>query len=320
MANPYFSSSTLFGEKSTPARTPAGYPTMPGYTPGAQGQQPHQGYGQPQYGQYSEYGQQGPSQMPYGSAADAAGVTAGIDHLEQSYQMPSAGPLDTDRMTMDDAIMKSLLVVGTIVAFGFVGAWMQTAIPGVFLIAVVAALVLGLVNAFKREPNPALIMAYAVTEGIFLGGISIAFEAMYPGIVLQAVLATTITALVCLGLYAGGIVRVTSKSVKILLVAMVGYLLFSLVNIVLMLTGVVDNAFGVRGMTIMGIPLGVVIGIFAVFLAAYCLIVDFDSVKRGVQNNIPRRYAWSAAFGIAVSLVWMYLEFLRLLAIFSNND
>ena len=79
--------------------------------------------------------------------------------------------------------------------------------------------------------------------------------------------------------------------------------------------GALDNPWGLRGASIMGIPLGVVIGIAAVVLAAAFLVMDFDAIKRGVEGGIPARFSWSAAFGLVVTLVWLYLEFLRLLAI-----
>src|SRR5690606_8156430 len=182
-------------------------------------------------------------------------------------------------------------------------------------------LVLGLVNAFKREPSPALIAVYAAAEGLFLGGISMVFETIYPGIVLQAVLATGATFVATLLLFSSGAVRVTPKLTRFVLIALVGYALFSLVNLGIMLFGSGDSAFGLRSsVEVMGIPLGVIVGVFAVGLAAVCLIMDFDAIKRGVENGVPARFAWSAAFGLIVTLVWLYLEFLRLLAILRGGD
>ena len=185
----------------------------------------------------------------------------------------------------------------------------------------IVGLVLGLVNAFKKEPSRALILGYAAAEGLFLGGISAIFGAMYEGIVLQAVLGTTATFVAALFLYKSGTVRVTPKLTRFFLIAIVGYALFSLVNVVLMLTGASDDAWGLRtGVEIMGIPLGVFLGVFAVGLAALSLIMDFDAIKRGVDAGVPARFAWSAAFGLAVTLVWLYIEFLRLLAILRSGD
>lgn len=238
-----------------------------------------------------------------------------IQDLEQTYAGPAATPVQTGRMTYDDVIVKSGGLLAIIVATAAV-AWFV--FPGnalVMFTGLIGGLVLGLVNAFKREPSPGLIVGYAAFEGLFLGGISQVFEASYGGIVMQAVLATFATFAATLLLFTSGKVRVTPKFTRVVLIAGAGYLLFSLVNLGLMVFGVMDNAWGVRGLTIMGIPLGVVIGLAAVVLAAAFLVMDFDAIKRGVEGGIPARFAWSAAFGLVVTLVWLYLEFLRLLAI-----
>ena len=100
---------------------------------------------------------------------------------------------------------------------------------------------------------------------------------------------------------------------------MVGYLVFSLLNMVLMMTGAVTDPWGVRGVEFMGMPLGVIIGLLAVFLAAYSLVMDFEFIQNGVRNKVPRRYGWSAAFGLMVTLIWLYVEILRILAILRGD-
>ena len=251
------------------------------------------------------------------SGAATTGVSAQqLQQLEQTYAGPSATPVQTGRMTYDDVIVKSGGLLTVVVARAAV-AWFV--FPGnvlVMITGLLGGLVLGLINAFKREPSPALIVGYAAFEGLFLGGISQVFESAFGGIVMQAVLATFATFAATLLLFTSGKVRVTPKFTKVVLIAGVGYLLFSLVNLGLMAFGVMDNAWGLRGITIMGIPLGIVIGLAAVVLAAAFLVMDFDAIKRGVEGGIPARFAWSAAFGLVVTLVWLYLEFLRLLAIF----
>jgi len=99
------------------------------------------------------------------------------------------------------------------------------------------------------------------------------------------------------------------------MVAMVGYLVFSLVNFGLMAFGATEGMFGLRSVEIFGIPMGVILGILVVFLAAYSLVMDFESIKAGVEKGAPRVYGWQGAFGIMVTVVWLYVEILRLLAI-----
>ena len=309
MTNPVFQNSPYFGENRKGGRTPAGYPTYPGYTPGSGTTyaQPQQGYAQPQQG--------------YGQPQQGYGRPGGVEDLERAYGGPAAAPADTGRMTYDDVIVKTGLVLGVIVVAAAFNWVVMGANPLLTFGGAIVGLVLGLVNAFKKEPSKALILAYAAAEGLFLGGISAVFGAMYEGIVLQAVLGTTATFVAALFLYKSGTVRVTPKLTRFFLIALVGYALFSLVNVVLMLTGASDDAWGLRtGVEIMGIPLGVFLGIFAVGLAALSLIMDFDAIKRGVDAGVPARFAWSAAFGLAVTLVWLYIEFLRLLAILRGSD
>ncbi|MEE6281321.1 Bax inhibitor-1/YccA family protein [Georgenia sunbinii] len=297
MSNPVFENSPHFGEKrrgrNVPSSTPNGYPVHPGYAPG---------------------GTTGTMAPPVPSPTDRQ-----FEHLTQSYQQPSAGPVNTGRMTYDDVIIKTGGLLTLVIAMAAVNWFLLGGNMIVTIGGLVVGLVLGLVNAFKKEPSPALIAGYAAAEGLFLGGISMFFELMYPGIVLQAVLATVATFVATLVLFKSGTIRVTPKLTRFVLIALVGYALFSLVNIGVMLFGSGDAAWGLRSsVEIMGIPLGVFVGIFAVGLAALCLIMDFDAIKRGVEQGAPARFAWSAAFGLLVTLVWLYLEFLRLIAILRN--
>lgn len=294
MSNPVFENSPYFGERRQQrATTPNGYPTHPGYAP-----------------QGGTTYQQAPAVDPYQ-----------VQHLEQAYQQPAAGPAQTGRMTYDDVIVKTGGLLALVVAMGALNWFVLGGNPLATYGGLAIGFVLGLVNAFKREPSPALIAVYAAAEGLFLGGISMVFEAIYPGIVLQAVLATGATFVATLLLFSSGAVRVTPKMTRFVLIALVGYALFSLVNLGIMLFGSGDAAFGLRSsVEIMGIPLGVFIGVFAVGLAAICLIMDFDAIKRGVEGGIPSRFAWSAAFGLIVTLVWLYIEFLRLIAILRGSD
>lgn len=262
--------------------------------------------------------------MAYGTSG---GVLADGPALERMYGAPAATSIDTGRMTYDDVIVKTggLLAVLVISA---AATWFLA--PELFFIGMIVGFGLALVNSFKREPSPILITLYAVAEGVFLGGISYFVENAFgaqggtqlglDSIVLQALLATGATFVATLLLFTSGRVRVTPKATRFFLVAMVGYGLFSLINLGLMWFGGMPG-WGLNSeVSIMGIPLGVFIGIFAVGLAAYSLIMDFDSIKRGVERGVPARFAWSAAFGLVVTLVWLYFEFLRLLAILRGDN
>ena len=177
---------------------------------------------------------------------------------------------------------------------------------------------IALVLIFRKKPSAPLTLAYAGVEGVFVGAISFFFSTLWQGIVPIAVFGTLGVVGVTLALFASGKIRATKRATQIFLVAMVGYLAFSLVNVVLMLTGVVDSFGGLRSMMIPGtnIPLGIPLGILVVLLAAYSLVIDFEQVKTGVQRGAPRAFGWTAAFGIVLTVVWLYLEILRLLSFF----
>lgn len=217
-------------------------------------------------------------------------------------------------MTLENALQKTVITFVTLLVGAAVG-WF---IPVIALPAIIVALVLGLIISFKKEPSPPMILAYAAIEGLAIGGISGWMEQEASGIVSQAVFGTLCVVGVVLFLYKTGVVRATPKMTKVFLAAMLGYLLFSVVNVVLQLTGAVEDPWGLRtSVTIPGteIPLGIALGVFAVLLGSYSLIMDFTFIDNGVANRIPERYGWTAAFGIVVTIVWLYIEILRMIAI-----
>ena len=235
------------------------------------------------------------------------------DQLSELYNRPSATSSDTDRMTYEDTVVKT--VISFVILL--VGAGVGWFIPVLALPAALVGFVLALVNIFKKKPSAALVLAYAAVEGVFVGGITVFFESRYPGIAVQAVMGPFVVVGVTLALFASGKIRASKKATKIFLIAMVGYLVFSVLNLILSMTGVIKTENGLRGIDIPGtnIPLGAVIGILVIIMAAYSLVLDFDSIQRGVQRGAPRVYAWAGAFGIMVTVVWLYLEILRLLSI-----
>ena len=243
------------------------------------------------------------------SAGDEAGIYAGV-------QIPA--PAD-QRITYADVMVKSAIMFAIAVVMAFAG-WMITeAMPGVGTLLVFGAMIatigLGLVNAFKRQVSPPLTILYAAVSGIFLGSISywynqIALQSDYEGLVLQAVLATFTTFGVMLLLYGTGIVKVNNKFMKFMLVAMVSYLFIGIASFVAAMFGV-GGGWGFYGVG----TLGLLLCIFGVGLAAFSLMLDFEAIKQGVAMGLPERESWRMSFGLLVTLVWLYLEFLRLFAI-----
>ena len=235
--------------------------------------------------------------------------------LDELYRRPSASPVDTDRMSYDDVIVKTAILLVFLLVGGAVGA----AIPALMLPAMFVGLGLALINIFKKTPSPALILAYAVVEGVFLGAISFILEAVQPGIILQAVLGTVIVLGVTLALFVSGRVRASKRATKIFMIAGISYAAFSLMNLTLQLTGINQDPWGLNSsFQPFGIPLGLIIGPLAILMAAYALVLDFTSIKNGVEQGAPRNLGWKAAFGLVLTVVWLYIEFLRLISIFRN--
>ena len=278
-----------------------------------------QAYGQSAYGQ-TGYGQAQYSQTQTGWNPAQQGMTQ--DQLQDMYNRPAAGPADTGRMTYDDVIMKTAACLGAVVAGAAVTLVVAEGLA--YLLMIVGALggfVLALVNTFKKQPSPALILAYAGLEGLFLGGLTRILDNLYPGVGLQAVIGTLSVFAVTLVLFKNGKVRATPKAMRFFMIATIGYAVFALINMVMMWTGAVDSPFGLRtSMEIFGIPLGVFIGVLAIGLAAFALIMDFTSIEAGVRSGAPQRFSWTAAFGLTVTLVWLYVEIIRLLAILRGDE
>lgn len=259
------------------------------------------GFGQPQYRQQPP---PGPATYP-GPVSDA--------QLQDMYARPSASAVQMGRLTFDDVIMKTLgLFAVLLVAAG--GAWVLTSgrpsltMP-VWIAGMLGGLVVGLVIAFMKKISVPLILAYALLEGVFVGAFSQVMERVYPGIVATAVIATLATfAGMFLG-YKSGLVKVTDRSRRIFGFAIMGYLLFSLVNVVALMFGWTHGwGFGGSGM------LGIAISVLGVGLASYSLAMDFDSVDHAVRAGAPEKFSWLLAHGLIVSVVWLYIEIVRLLA------
>ncbi|MDQ4132246.1 MAG: Bax inhibitor-1/YccA family protein [Actinomycetota bacterium] len=233
-----------------------------------------------------------------------------IDPLEQAYFGPSATSRQTGRMTVDDVVNRTALLLGT--AFLTGGLTWALGLGGLAFPAAIVGLVLALVIIFKQVTNPAAILAYAAIEGVFLGGISQFFNAAYPGIVVQAVAGTAAVTAGMLALYRSGKIRVTPQFTKMVVGATIGFFVLVMVNLV-------AGFFTDGGLGLREGPLGIVVGLVAIALASLNLVLDFDLVEKGARQGLPTRYGWFAAFGIMVTLVWLYVEILRLLSILRGD-
>lgn len=249
-------------------------------------------------------------------AQAATGGAGSIDTNAAFQQITAAGGL---RLTLNDVIVKTAVVFAITVVFAVVGWNTVDSMPWLMWAALIGGLAVGLVNSFMKRVSPPLVMLYAVLQGVMLGGISnwydqLAVSQQYGGIVLQAVVATMTTFGVMLVLYLTGVVKVTKRFQSILLVAAVAYLLLGVASLVAALFGVGGGwgFYGVGG-------LGLAICVVGVLIAAFFLMLDFEAISQGIATGAPERESWRMAFGLLVTLIWLYLEFLRLLAIFTRN-
>ena len=290
-----------------------GDPRFGRFGAGGQAQQSQQqAYGQPQYGQqgYGQqaYGQQ--SQPQYGQAQygqQAYGQPQYTDYSAPTYSEPTySEPIPAgERLTMNDVLVKTAINLGLVVV-GAVVAWY---VPVLMLLGLLGGLVLGLVNSFKQKVSPVLVMAYALMEGMMLGGLSAIVNLRYPGTAIQAVLATIVVAGVTLALFANGKIRTTPKLNKIFMIGALSYLGYGLVS---MLTAGLFG-FSLNSMSIGGIPLGLPIALIAVAMATYSLLIDYTTTAEAVDAGLPQSESWRLAFGLTASLVWLYIEILRIL-------
>ena len=320
MANPVMNS--IVKDWSTQQTTPAGYPEMPGYQPAsAQAQNPYAGATNP-YG--TQQGVDYSGQPVYGTAqAGTQGYPVSSSSEEQmaSYEAmmnaPAADAVDRGTMTYDDVVVKSLMCFGLLLV-GATAGWMTGIVAmGVALVLFFAScavtLGLGLFIQFSKKIRPGAIVTYSLIEGFSLGVISYTFEAYFPGIVISAVLATLVVIGTTLAAFTMGFVRNSSTLTRVAGIGSVAFFFYYLVTFMLSVTGMVDMR-AVNNTTVFGIPLGVVIGVLAVFIGVLCLVRDFDAVKVGVASNVPEKYSWLCTFAIMTDVIWIYLQILKILS------
>ncbi len=260
------------------------------------------------------YGQQA---TPWGGAPQYGAPQYGAPQYGYGTQDPYAAqspyaPPTTRYMTMDDVVQKTgLSFLVTVLSAAVTWALLPQELAfGLALPAVLVALVLGLVIAFKQIANPVATLSYGALYGIALGAISEAFNAIYPGIVMQALVGTFGVFAGMLVVYKTGAIRVTPKLTRWIVGAMFGVLALVLVNLVA--SFFTPGGLGLRD----GGPLAIVFSLVVIAIAAFSLLLDFDMADEAIRRGAPAKFAWYIAFGLLVTVVWLYLEILRLLSYF----
>ena len=241
------------------------------------------------YGNYAGFPQGGPA--PYGAAP---------------YQQAGAPGRP---MTIDDVVIRTAVTLGLAIVTGALTVLFQA---WVLVLPAFVGLVLSLIIIFRRTPNPALVLSYAGAEGVVLGAITGLFNRIYPGIAFQAILGTFGVFIAMLIVYKTGVVRVTPRLTRWVIGATVGAVVVMFADLILHLFGA---NLGIRS----GSPLSIVFSLLVIGIAAFNLLLDFEQADQMIRNGLPARWAWFAAFGLMVTLVWLYLEILRLLSYLQRN-
>jgi uncharacterized YccA/Bax inhibitor family protein len=208
-------------------------------------------------------------------------------------------------MTIQGTVNKTAISLGILI-LSATFTWLNPS-PALIMIGGVGGFITAIITTFKKEWAPTTTPIYAVLQGLLLGGISVMFNMQYPGIVVQAVYLTfgTLFALLCA--YASGKIKVTENFKLGMVSAMGGLLLFYIINFILGLFGM--GITSIHGNGLIGIGFSVIV----VVIAALNLVLDFDFIEQGAQQGAPKYMEWYGAFGLLVTLVWLYVEILRLL-------
>ncbi|MBZ3908641.1 MULTISPECIES: Bax inhibitor-1/YccA family protein [Streptomyces] len=255
---------------------------------------------------------------PYAQQGGNPYATNPYAQQDAQHGVPPQAPARTGAMTMDDVVLRSAMTLGTVVV-GAALAWALLPVSptsyGLAIGAALIAFVLAMVQSFKRKASPALILTYAAFEGVFLGVLSEMFNSRWSGAPFQAVLGTMAVSGATLLVYKAGWIRVTARYARIGMTIAIAFILVMAVNLLLVVFGVAPDG-GLRSMG----PLGAIVGILAILLGAFFLTLDFKQIEDGIAYGAPRDEAWLAAFGLTMTLVWIYVEMLRLVAIFSGDD
>jgi uncharacterized YccA/Bax inhibitor family protein len=251
-----------------------------------------------------------------GYASFGSGAAAQYGQTSTQYQQPQ--PYSTTRsMTIDDVVTKTAMTLGLLAVAGVISATLCANNPGLIgplaMGGAIVGLVLVLVATFGRKMSAPIVLSYAVAEGVFIGAISFVFGHIYGNAIIgQAVVGTVGVFAGMLVVYKTGAIRVTPKFTRMLIGGLIGVLALMIMNLVGNLVFHAD--MGLRS----GGPLAIGFSLLCIGLAAFCFLLDFDQADKLIRAGAPEQAAWGVALGLTVTLVWLYVEILRLLSYFRS--
>jgi uncharacterized YccA/Bax inhibitor family protein len=258
------------------------------------------------------------AQGPHGPVAPPPPSVGQLNewYAQPAYGQPAPPTAPSRYLTLDDVVTRSMVLLATLLVAAGV-AWFavpDSAIGGVVAIGFIGALVLGLYMGFSGRANAATTVTYAALEGLALGGISELFNRQWPGIAVQAITGTIMVAGGVLVVYKTGAVRVTPKFTKIVFASTLGIVGLMLVNLIASIF--TPGGLGLRD----GGALAIGFSLLCIVIAASNLIVDFDMIEQSVRRGVDEKVGWYLSWGLLVTLVWLYLEILRLLSYLTGRN
>lgn len=245
----------------------------------------------------------------------------------KAYEKASSTYTGEEQMTLNGTINKTTLAV----LFVFASAWYvwqqffgvydpanpaeaMSSIRSYMLIGGIGGFVVAMIASFSPRRSGFLTPIYAILEGVFLGGLSAMFEAQFPGLVVKAVTLTFMVFLSMLFVYRQSIIKVTGKFRRGMMAALMGLVFFYLGSWIAGMFGA--NVSYLTG----GGTFGLIFSLIVTGISAFSLLLDFDFIERGAASGAPKYMEWYGVFGLLVSLIWLYINLLRLLSIFANRD
>lgn len=262
----------------------------------------------------------------FGTGAAGAGQAATYNQYGQQippYTQPSAPPA-TRQLTIDDVVTKTAITLGVLTLAAIASYFLISTNEGLAgplcAVGAIVGLVLVLVASFgRKQDNPAIVLAYAFFEGLFVGSISYVFAnwkvsgASAGALIGQAVLGTFGVFFGMLLVYKVGAIRVTPRFTRMLFAGLIGVIVLMVGNLIMSLVT------GEAGVLRDGGPIAIIFSLVCIALAAFSFLVDFDAADRLIRAGAPSRAAWGVALGLTVTLVWLYVEILRLLSYFNSD-
>jgi uncharacterized YccA/Bax inhibitor family protein len=268
--------------------------------------------------QQGGYAQFGTGAAGYGAAAVQADPYAAQPYTDQSSQV--SRPLTIDDVVTKTGITLAVLTAVAAVSYFLVQGNIALATPFT-IVGALGGLALVLIATFgRKQDNPAIVLSYAALEGLFLGAVSFIIANLYSnggvGMIAQAIVGTLGVFFGMLVVYKTGAIRVTPKLTRMIIAGLFGVMALMLLNFVMAMFGVGGGeGFGLRS----GGPIAIGFSLLCIALAAFSFLIDFDAADQMVRAGVPSKAGWGIALGLTVTLVWLYLEILRLLSYFQND-